>query len=158
MADGMPTGVIHVFLSILSKLLNKDGITKVITVFDAKGKNKRHELSSDYKATRQSMPEDLSSQIEALKEIVPYTGSPLYCVEGYEADDVINTLVKNIKSDVWLVTKDKDLHQLVSDNVKIYDYKTEELIGIEEVFNKFGIYPESIKDYLALIRPKISSA
>lgn len=150
MADGMPTGVIHVFLSILSKLLNKDGITKVITVFDAKGKNKRHELSSDYKATRQSMPEDLSSQIEALKEIVPYTGSPLYCVEGYEADDVINTLVKNIKSDIWLVTKDKDLHQLVSDNVKIYDYKTEELIGVEEVFNKFGIYPESIKDYLAL--------
>lgn len=153
-AEGMPTGVIHVFLMVLNKLINKDGITKVITVFDAKGKNKRHELSAEYKATREAMPEDLSIQIEVLKEIVPFTGSMLYCVEGYEADDVINTLVKDIDSDIWLVTKDKDLHQLVCDSVKIYDYKTEELIGRDEVFNKFGIYPENIRDYLALAGDK----
>ncbi len=154
MANGMPTGVIHIFLTVLNKLIHKEGITKVVTVFDAKGKNKRHEMSSDYKATREAMPEDLACQLELLKEIVPFTGSPVYCISGYEADDVINTLVKDIDSDIWILTKDKDLHQLVDDRVKIYDYKTEVLIGRQEVFEKFGLYPENMQDFLGLAGDK----
>lgn len=149
-ADGMPTGVIHVFLIVLEKLFKTNGVKRVIVVFDAKGKNKRHELLGEYKATRAVMPEGLSGQIEALKEIVPLTGTPLYCVAGYEADDVIYTLTKKIDGDIWIVTKDKDLHQLVNDRVKIYDYQTESTLGREEVFLKLGIYPESVRDMLSL--------
>ena len=149
-ADGVPTGVIHVFLSVLEKLQKTDGVTEVIVVFDARGKNKRHELAEDYKATRQSMPEDLSVQIEALKDIIPLMGVPLYCIEGYEADDVIYTLTKNFSGEIWLVTKDKDLHQLVNERIKVYDYKTNEITGRQQVFEKFGVYPESIIDVLSL--------
>ncbi len=150
MADDMPTGVIHVFLSVLDKLSRTKGIVKVIAVFDARGKNKRHELMDEYKATREAMPEDLSVQIEALKGIIPFTGTPLYCEEGYEADDVIYTLTRKIEGDIWLVTKDKDLHQLVDGRVKIYDYQTGDIAGREEVFLRFGVYPEGVCDMLSL--------
>ena len=150
-ADGVPTGVIHVFLSVLDKLKNNPEINDIIIIFDAKGKNYRHEMYSDYKATRQAMPEDLIIQQNLLKEILPYTGYPIYIVEGYEADDVINTLAKTIENNVWIVTKDKDLHQLVNDKVKIYDYQKDEVIDREKVYEKFGLYPEYIPDMLALM-------
>ncbi len=150
-ADGVPTGVIHVFLSVLEKLKNNPQINDIIIVFDAKGKNYRHEMYADYKATRQAMPEDLIVQQKILKEMLPYTGYPIYIIDGYEADDVINTLSITIENQVWIVTKDKDLHQLVNDKIKIYDYQKDEIIDREKVFEKFGLYPESIPDMLALM-------
>lgn len=150
-AGGIPTGVIHVFLSVLEKLRKNPEISDIIIVFDAKGKNRRHEMYESYKATRQAMPEDLIMQLNILKEILPYTGYPIYCVEGYEADDVINTLSKTINNRVWIVTKDKDLHQLVNDKVQIYDYQKDEVIDREKVYEKFGLYPEYIPDMLALM-------
>lgn len=149
-AGGIPTGVIHVFLSVLDKLAKNEEIGKIVAVFDAKGKNHRHELSQDYKATREAMPEDLCVQIEILKEIIPLTGVPLYSVSGYEADDVIYTLAEQNSGKVWLVTKDKDLHQLVGDKIKIYDYQTDNIIDREKVLEKFGLYPEKILDMLSL--------
>ena len=150
-AGDMPTGVIHVFLSVMDKIRSNPQVGEVLAVFDAKGKNRRHELLTSYKATRPAMPDDLIVQIEALKEIIPITGTPLYSISGYEADDVIFTLTQNISSDVWIVTKDKDLYQLVKDRVKIYDYQTDTLIDSEKVFEKFGLYPEHILDMLALM-------
>ena len=150
-AGGVPTGVIHVFLSVLEKLRKNPEISDIIIIFDAKGKNRRHEMFESYKATRQAMPEDLIVQLNILKEMLPYTGYPIYCVEGYEADDVINTLSQTIDNRVWLVTKDKDLHQLVNDKVQIYDYQKDEVIDREKVYEKFGLYPESIPDMLALM-------
>lgn len=149
-AGGIQTGVIHVFLSVLDKLSKNDAIGKIVAVFDAKGKNHRHELLQAYKATREAMPEELSAQIEVLKEIIPLTGVPLYSVSGYEADDVIYTLAEKTIGEVWLVTKDKDLHQLVGDKVKIYDYQTDNIIDREKVLEKFGLYPEKILDMLSL--------
>ena len=150
-AGGVPTGVIHVFLSVLEKLRKNPEISDIIIIFDAKGKNRRHEMFESYKATRQAMPEDLILQLNILKEMLPYTGYPIYCVEGYEADDVINTLSQTIDNRVWIVTKDKDLHQLVNDKVQIYDYQKDEVIDREKVYEKFGLYPESIPDMLALM-------
>ena len=150
-AGGVPTGVIHVFLSVLEKLRKNTEISDIIIIFDAKGKNRRHEMFESYKATRQAMPEDLITQLNILKEMLPYTGYPIYCVEGYEADDVINTLSQTIDNRVWIVTKDKDLHQLVNDKVQIYDYQKDEVIDREKVYEKFGLYPESIPDMLALM-------
>lgn len=150
-AGGVPTGVIHVFLSVLEKLRKNPEISDIIIIFDAKGKNRRHEMFESYKATRQAMPEDLIVQLNILKEMLPYTGYPIYCVEGYEADDVINTLSQTIDNRVWIVTKDKDLHQLVNDKVQIYDYQKDEVIDREKVYEKFGLYPESIPDMLALM-------
>ena len=150
-AGGVPTGVIHVFLSVLEKLRKNPEISDIIIIFDAKGKNRRHEMFENYKATRQAMPEDLIVQLNILKEMLPYTGYPIYCVEGYEADDVINTLSQTIDNRVWIVTKDKDLHQLVNDKVQIYDYQKDEVIDREKVYEKFGLYPESIPDMLALM-------
>ncbi len=150
-ANGVPTGVIHVFLSVLEKLRKNPEISNIIIIFDAKGKNRRHEMFRDYKATRQAMPEDLIIQLNILKEILPYTGYPIYCIEGYEADDVINTLSQTINNKVWIVTKDKDLHQLVNDKVQIYDYQKDEVIDREKVYEKFGLYPEYIPDMLALM-------
>ena len=150
-AGGVPTGVIHVFLSVLEKLRKNPEISDIIIIFDAKGKNRRHEMFESYKATRQAMPEDLIVQLNILKEMLPYTGYPIYCVEGYEADDVINTLSQTIDNRIWIVTKDKDLHQLVNDKVQIYDYQKDEVIDREKVYEKFGLYPESIPDMLALM-------
>ncbi len=150
-AGGVPTGVIHVFLSVLEKLKKNPEISVIIIIFDAKGKNRRHEMFESYKATRQAMPEDLILQLNILKEMLPYTGYPIYCIEGYEADDVINTLSQTINNKVWIVTKDKDLHQLVNDKVQIYDYQKDEIIDREKVYEKFGLYPESIPDMLALM-------
>lgn len=150
-AGGVPTGVIHVFLSVLEKLRKNPEISDIIIIFDAKGKNRRHEMFESYKATRQAMPEDLIIQLNILKEMLPFTGYSIYCVEGYEADDVINTLSQTINNRVWIVTKDKDLHQLVNDKVQIYDYQKDEVIDREKVYEKFGLYPESIPDMLALM-------
>ncbi len=150
-AGGVPTGVIHVFLSVLEKLRKNPEISDIIIIFDAKGKNRRHEMFESYKATRQAMPVDLILQLNILKEMLPYTGYPIYCIEGYEADDVINTLSQTINNKVWIVTKDKDLHQLVNDKVQIYDYQKDEIIDREKVYEKFGLYPESIPDMLALM-------
>lgn len=149
-SNGIPTGVIHVFLLVLEKLKNNPNVSDIIIVFDAKGKNRRHDMLESYKATREAMPEDLIVQLNILKEILPYTGYPLYSIEGYEADDVIYTLSKNTSNPVWIVTKDKDLHQLVDDKVKIYDYQKDEVIDREKVFQKFELYPEKICDMLAL--------
>lgn len=149
---GIPTGVTHTFLNILLSLQKKYSPDKLIVTFDSKGKTKRHEMYEAYKANRDATPEDLIPQVEHLKEIIPLLGIPVLAEVGYEADDIIYTLTEKFPDEKCLiVTKDKDLHQMVSDRVFIIDYKKENPIGVEDVIEKFEVRPDQILDYLALI-------
>ncbi len=158
--DDTPTGVLHLFLAVVDKLRKLEGVTNVIVVFDSKVKNYRHEMLAEYKATRESMPDDLVIQMGILQTIIPLIGLEQYIIDGYEADDVISTLAKDLTSKsetpndltskVYIVSKDKDLHQLVDDRVFIYDYKTNTVFDRDKVHEKFELYPEDIQDMLAL--------
>ncbi|QAR32214.1 DNA polymerase I [Geovibrio thiophilus] len=149
-SKGFPTAVIHGFFQFLMSMKDKLGPEEIYVVFDSKEKTKRHEMHADYKATRESMPEDMIPQLEALKGMIPLMGIPVLCINGYEADDTINTLALTLEGEVYIATKDKDLHQLVNGKVKILDLSTNTPMGSAEVTEKFGLPPEKILDMLAL--------
>ena len=131
-----------------------------ICVFDAKGKNFRHELFESYKANRPPMPEELRSQIEPIFELVRLQGWPLLQVEGVEADDVLGTLAVQavvVGWDVVIATGDKDLAQLVSDHIHLINTMTKTVLDREGVFEKYGVYPECVIDYLALMGDKVDN-
>ena len=124
------------------------------------GRNFRHELFPDYKANRPPMPEDLRAQIEPLIAIVRALGVPLLRVPGVEADDVIGTLSKRAEAegiDVVVSTGDKDLAQLVSDRVTLVNTMTNSRLDPDGVFVKFGVRPDQIVDYLALMGDKVDN-
>ncbi|WP_022851169.1 DNA polymerase [Limisalsivibrio acetivorans] len=148
-STGFPTAVIHGFLQFLISIQDRLKPEETIVVFDAKGKTWRDELVEDYKATRERMPEDMIPQLEALRELIPMMGIPMLSVEGYEADDVMFTLT-DTEMEVYLATKDKDLHQLAAKRVKLYDPSAHEPIDEGKVEEKFGIPPSKILDMLAL--------
>lgn len=150
-SNGVPTGVIHTFLNIVISLQEKLNPEEIIVVFDSKGKTERSDIDKNYKAHRQPTPEDLIPQIELLKEILPNMRIRVLSQEGIEADDIIFSIIKKIDGEIFIVTKDKDLHQLVGNNSYIYDYQNDEVIDEEKVIEKFGIKPEQIPDYLALV-------
>lgn len=149
-SKGFPTAVIHGFFQFLISMREKLNPEEIYVVFDSKEKTKRHEMHEAYKATRESMPEDMIPQLEALKGMIPLMGIPVLCIDGYEADDTINTLALTLEGEVYIATKDKDLHQLVNGKVKILDLSTNTPMGAAEVTEKFGLPPEKILDMLAL--------
>lgn len=147
----IPTSLIHSFLNTILTLKEKFSPDELIVVFDSKGKTERHDMMEEYKANRQETPGDLITQVELLKKILPAMDVKLYAKEGIEADDIIYTLAERYKDqDVYIVTKDKDIAQLVSERVKILDYATEEILGRSEVIKKYQLKPEQIADFLAL--------
>ncbi|OZG74256.1 DNA polymerase I [Hahella sp. CCB-MM4] len=149
-----PTGAIRGVVSMLRRLQQDYPNSKVVVVFDAKGKNFRHEMFPDYKANRPPMPEDLACQIAPIHEIIRAMGLPLLVVEGVEADDVIGTLAQEATDkglDTIISTGDKDMAQLVSDHVSLINTMTETFMDRQGVIEKFGVPPELIIDYLALI-------
>ncbi len=153
-SKGEPTGAIYGVINMLRKLLADYEPQRIAVVFDAKGKTFRDELFARYKAQRPPMPEALAVQIEPLKQVIRAMGLPLLEVEGVEADDVIATLAtraaaKGMK--VMIVTADKDMAQLVSDRIFLLNTKDNALMGPKEVEEKFGVPPERIVDYLALV-------
>ncbi|WLQ13689.1 DNA polymerase I [Hahella aquimaris] len=153
-SKGQPTGAIRGVVSMLRKLQKDYPESQVVAVFDAKGKNFRHEMYPDYKANRPPMPEDLACQIEPLYDIVRAMGLPLLIIEGVEADDVIGTLAHEATTkglDAVISTGDKDMAQLVSPHVTLVNTMTETTMDREGVVEKFGVPPELIVDYLALI-------
>lgn len=134
--------------------------SKMVVVFDAKGRTFRHDLYEEYKANRPPMPEDLACQIEPIHEIVKAMGLPLLTVTGVEADDVIGTLANEATSkgiDVVVSTGDKDMAQLVSDHVTLINTMTETRMDRDGVVEKFGVTPEQIVDYLALVGDKVDN-
>lgn len=153
-SKGHPTGAIKGVISMLRRLEQDFPESKVVVVFDAKGKTFRNDLYEDYKANRPPMPEDLACQIEPIHQIVRAMGLPLLIVPGVEADDVIGTLATEATEkgvDVVISTGDKDMAQLVSDHVTLINTMTETRMDREGVLDKFGIRPDQIVDYLALV-------
>ncbi|SET54667.1 DNA polymerase I [Marinobacter segnicrescens] len=153
-SKGHPTGAIKGVISMLRRLEQDFPGSKVVVVFDAKGKTFRHDLYEDYKANRPPMPEDLAIQIRPIHEIVEAMGLPLLIIPDVEADDVIGTLATEATAkgvDVVISTGDKDMAQLVSDHVTLINTMTETRMDRDGVVEKFGIAPEQIVDYLALV-------
>ncbi|HTN33807.1 MAG TPA: DNA polymerase I [Marinobacter sp.] len=149
-----PTGAIKGVISMIRRLEQDFPGSKIVVVFDAKGKTFRHDMYEEYKANRPSMPEDLACQIEPIHEIVRAMGLPLLIVEGVEADDVIGTLAEEATSkgiSVVVSTSDKDMAQLVSDHVTLINTMTDTRMDRDGVLEKFGVTPEQIIDYLALV-------
>ncbi|XOB66367.1 DNA polymerase [Deferribacteres bacterium DY0037] len=147
---GVPTSVIHGVMQSIITLINKYGRENVAVVFDAKGKNRRHEIHPEYKATRDATPEDLGVQFGIMDELIPLLGVAYYKVDGYEGDDIMATIAAHTKDDVGMLTKDKDLYQIVDDRVKIYDSQKGEFFGRDMVIEKFGVPPEKVRELLAL--------
>ncbi|WP_334189927.1 DNA polymerase I [Noviherbaspirillum sp.] len=153
-ADGAPTGAIYGMINMLRRLRADFPAAYMACVFDAKGKTFRDHLYADYKANRASMPEDLSKQIEPIHEAVRALGWPILMVEGIEADDVIGTLAVQATAQgmrTVVSTGDKDLAQLVNDNVTLINTMSNETFDRDAVIAKFGVPPERIVDYLTLV-------
>lgn len=151
---GEPTGAMYGVLNMLRSLLVQYKPERVAVVFDAKGKTFREELFPNYKAHRPPMPDDLRRQIEPLYQIIKALGLPLLSVSGVEADDVIGTLAQQAERQgypVLISTSDKDMAQLVTPNITLINTLDNTILGPDEVKDKYGIYPELIIDFLALM-------
>ncbi|EGC50333.1 TPA: DNA polymerase I [Neisseria meningitidis] len=158
--DGAPTGAMYGVLNMLRRLRADYVHDYCAVVFDAKGKNFRHEMFSDYKATRPPMPDDLRPQAEALPDLVRLTGWPVLVIGQVEADDVIGTLAKQGAEHglrVIVSTGDKDMAQLVDERVTLVNTMSGETLDIEGVKAKFGVRPDQIRDYLALMGDKVDN-
>ncbi len=153
-AAGEPTGAIYGVVNMLHKLLDEYDPEHVAVVFDAKGKTFRDELYEEYKANRPPMPDELRAQVEPLLTIIRAMGLPLLRVPGVEADDVIGTLVREAESrnlPALVSTGDKDMAQLVSDEVTLVNTMTGQVMTPASVEEKFGVGPARITDWLALV-------
>ena len=154
---GLPTGAVKGVLNMLRSLRKQYPESVITVIFDAKGPTFRDELFAEYKAQRPSMPDDLRVQIEPLHECVKAMGFPFLCVEGVEADDVIGTLALSstlAERPVVISTGDKDMAQLVNGHVTLVNTMYNTTLDSDGVVEKFGIGPELIIDYLALMGDK----
>ncbi len=157
-AKGENTSAIFGFTNTLLKILNEDKPDHIAVVFDTKEPTFRHVMYDQYKATREKMPEDMSSQMEKLKEVVQAFNVPLIEKPGFEADDIMGTLARKAEKqniETYLVTGDKDFMQLVSDHIKIYRPGKQgdewEVLDERAVKEKFGVTPDHVIDVLGLI-------
>lgn len=153
-AEGAPTGAIYGMINMLRRLRQDYAAAYMACVFDAKGKTFRDDLYADYKANRASMPEDLAKQIEPIHDAVRAMGWPILMVEGIEADDVIGTLAVEASAkglSTIISTGDKDLAQLVNEQVTLVNTMSNEKLDRDGVIAKFGVPPERIVDYLTLV-------
>ncbi|MDP0170138.1 DNA polymerase I [Glaesserella parasuis] len=152
--QGEPTGAMYGVLNMLKSLIAQVEPSHIAVVFDAKGKTFRDELFEQYKSHRPPMPDELRSQIQPLHAIIKALGIPLLSIEGVEADDVIGTLAVQASQagkHVLISTGDKDMAQLVNDHIMLINTMNNTLLDREGVIEKYGIPPELIIDYLALL-------
>ncbi|MBQ55016.1 MAG: DNA polymerase I [Pseudomonadaceae bacterium] len=159
-SKGVPTGAVKGVLNMLKSLRKQYPDSPFAVIFDAKGGTFRDEMFAEYKANRPSMPDDLRVQVEPLHASVKALGFPLLCVEGVEADDVIGTLARKAAAegrDVVISTGDKDMAQLVCEHVTLVNTMTGSVYDIAGVIEKFGVGPELIIDYLALMGDKVDN-
>ena len=151
---GKPTKVIYFVLNMLNKLIKDEQPDRIAVVFDAKGKTFRNDIYPEYKATRPPMPDDLREQIEPLHKIIKARGLPLVCIEGVEADDVIGTMSCQATEQgyqVLISTGDKDMAQLVNENVRLINTMNNHFMDQAAVVDKFQVRADQIIDYLALM-------
>lgn len=151
---GEPTGAMYGVLNMLKSLISQVQPSHIAVVFDAKGKTFRDEMFEQYKSHRPPMPDDLRKQIQPLHDIIRALGIPLLVIEGVEADDVIGTLAvaaSKANQKVLISTGDKDMAQLVDNNIMLINTMNNTLLDRDAVIEKYGIPPELIIDYLALM-------
>ena len=157
---GEATGAVKGVISMLRRLCKDYPESPIVVVFDAKGKTFRDDMYEAYKAQRPPMPDELREQIEPIHDIVRAMGLPLLCVPGVEADDVIGTLARQASAEsrpVIISTGDKDMAQLVDKHTTLVNTMTDTVLDIEGVKDKFGIPPELIIDFLALMGDKVDN-
>lgn len=161
MSNGeIPTNAVYGVVNMLRSMMRQFASDRIAVVFDAKGKTFRDDMYPEYKANRPPMPDDLRCQIEPLHNVIRAMGLPLICVPGVEADDVIGTLAYQASQKgmpVLISTGDKDMAQLVDDNITLINTMTNVVMDREGVIEKFGIPPELIIDYLALMGDKVDN-
>ncbi|MFJ3107657.1 DNA polymerase I [Pseudomonas putida] len=159
-SKGMPTGAVKGVLNMLKSLRKQYPDSLFAVVFDAKGGTFRDAMFAEYKANRPSMPDDLRVQVEPLHASVKALGYPLLCVEGVEADDVIGTLARSAAAKgrpVIISTGDKDMAQLVDGHITLVNTMTGSVLDVAGVHEKFGVGPEHIIDFLALMGDKVDN-
>ena len=159
-SKGLPTGAVKGVINMVRRLAKDFPGSPIAVVFDAKGKTFRDEIYKDYKANRPPMPDDLRPQVEPIHEIIRAMGIPLLMIDGVEADDVIGTLARQAneqKRDVVVSTGDKDMAQLVGPHVTLVNTMTDSVMDVLGVTDKFGLPPELIIDYLALMGDKVDN-
>ncbi|PMH46055.1 DNA polymerase I [Vibrio sp. 10N.286.49.B3] len=161
MSNGeIPTNAIFGVVNMLRSMMRQFASDRIAVIFDAKGKTFRDDIYPEYKANRPSMPDDLRCQIEPLHNVIRAMGLPLISITGVEADDVIGTLASQASQagmPVLISTGDKDMAQLVDENVTLINTMTNVVMDREGVIEKFGIPPELIIDYLALMGDKVDN-
>ena len=153
-SKGQATGAIKGVISMIRKLMNEYPHSNLAVVFDAKGKTFRNEIYPEYKANRPPMPDELRSQIAPIHEIVRHMGVPLLIVEGVEAADGIGPLPRQAAAatmKVLISTGDKDMAQLVNEHITLINTMTDTVMDVDGVIEKFGVRPDQIIDYLALV-------
>lgn len=154
-SKGMATQAVYGFFTMLLKVIRERKPDYICVVFDAPGRGFRHEMSEDYKATRQAMPEELAPQVPYIKQVVQYFGVQQMELEGYEADDLIAGLAHRVTErgmDVVIVSSDKDLHQLIADpSIRQWDPQNDRHFTEQVVIERFGVTPGQMIDYMALV-------
>ncbi|MBU2869072.1 DNA polymerase I [Colwellia sp. E2M01] len=159
-ADGQPTGAITGVLNMLRSLKKDYPDGNIIAIFDAKGKTFRNDMYPEYKANRPPMPDDLRTQIAPIHDIITAMGLPLLVIPDVEADDVIGTLAKQADElgiETVISTGDKDMAQLVTEHVTLINTMTDVAMDVAGVNEKFGVRPDQIIDYLALMGDKVDN-
>ena len=151
-SSGKNTGAIHGVINMLNKLMKTHNPDHIVVIFDAKGKNFRHEIYKDYKGTRKAMPEELVEQVQPIINFIESLGIKVIQIKGVEADDVIATLAKkfsNQNEKVIISSGDKDLAQLVDQNIELVNSFDNKLLDKKAIKEKFGVLPEKIFDYVS---------
>ncbi len=158
--DGFPTGAIYGFLRALLSIIKSENPQYMVVVFDYPAPSKREKVYKDYKAGRPSMPDPLKLQIPVIKELISLMGIPVLEKEGYEADDLIAILAQEFKERCFRVkiyTPDKDMLQLVGEKVSVINPINWELYDKDKVKKKFGVPPEKLADFLALVGDSVDN-
>ena len=158
--SGQDTGAIKGVINMIRSLIKQYPDSNIAVVFDAKGKTFRNDMFEQYKANRPPMPDELRTQIEPIHAIIRAMGLPLLVIDGVEADDVIGTLARQAweqKIPTLISTGDKDMAQLVNEHVTLLNTMTSETLDVAGVEQKFGLPPEHIVEYLALMGDKVDN-
>ncbi|QJC34665.1 hypothetical protein GJT95_01940 [Enterobacteriaceae endosymbiont of Donacia crassipes] len=152
-SKGYPTGAVYGFINIFNKIVNMNINSYFLIIFDTKGESFRKKIFSKYKLTRVNMPNNLVIQIKPLYKIIQAMGYNIISIKNTEADDIIGTLSIYAEKKNYLIfifSLDKDISQLVTKNIKIINPINYSISGPQEIYNKYGVYPKFISDFLAL--------
>ena len=153
-ASGEPTKATYIFTTMMLKLLKERTPDMLVVTMDAPGPSFRHEMYDKYKANRSAMPEDLPQQIERIEQILTAMDVPVLRVAGYEADDILATIAKRAEGEdkeIFILTSDKDMLQLVNSNIRVSSpYKEGLTYDVDKVKERYGVEPEQMPDVLAL--------